>query len=96
MTIKKEEWEDEKEFDITATYNTQVMARTYEDAVAFVEDQLANDKSILQYFNVESNPLRNELKEFVECLIDKRTPFTDVNNAVDVAKNLDLLFKSLT
>ena len=53
MSIKKEEWEDEKEFDITATYNTQVMAKTHEDAVAFVEDQLANDKSILQYFNVE-------------------------------------------
>jgi len=50
---KHEYLEEEKEFDITATYNTQVMAKTHEDAVAFVEDQLANDKSILQYFNVE-------------------------------------------
>ena len=59
------------------------------------EDRFNYDPTI-EYFKVESNPLRNELKEFVECLIDKRTPLTDVNNAVDVAKNLDLLFKSLT
>ena len=59
------------------------------------EDRFNYDPTI-DYFKVESNPLSNELKEFVECLIDKRTPLTDVNNAVDVAKNLDLLFKSLT
>ena len=55
-----------------------------------------NYEPTIEKFNIESNPLRNELKEFVECVIEKRTPLTDVNNAIDVAKNLDLLSKSFT
>jgi UDP-2-acetamido-3-amino-2,3-dideoxy-glucuronate N-acetyltransferase len=45
----------------------------------------------IEMFNVESNPLRNELMEFVSCVRRKRQPLSDVNNAIDVAKNLDLL-----
>jgi predicted dehydrogenase len=46
-------------------------------------------------FFVATNPLRNELIEFVESVKEKKQPLTDVNHAIDVAKNLDLLsFKS--
>ena len=41
--------------------------------------------------------LNNELNEFVECVRDQRPPLTDINNAIEIAKNLDLLssgFKS--
>tara|TARA_X000000950_G_C13802812_1_gene614262 strand:+ start:142 stop:1029 length:888 start_codon:yes stop_codon:yes gene_type:complete len=51
----------------------------------------------IEEFQIESNPLRNELNEFVECVRDQRPPLTDVNNAIEIAKNLDLLssgFKS--
>ena len=48
----------------------------------------------IETFAVESNPLRNELKEFVDCVITKRAPITDVNNAIQVATNLELLSKS--
>ena len=47
-------------------------------------------------FAVESNPLRNELLEFVECVHENRQPISNVDNAVNVAKNLDLLFKSFS
>jgi predicted dehydrogenase len=46
-------------------------------------------------FFVATNPLRNELLEFVESVKEKKQPLTDVNHAIDIAKNLDLLsFKS--
>ena len=46
-------------------------------------------------FFIATNPLRNELLEFVESVKEKKQPLTDVNHAIDVAKNLDLLsFKS--
>ena len=45
----------------------------------------------IDVFKIESNPLRNELDEFVTCVRDKRQPLTDVDNAIEVAKNLDLL-----
>ena len=45
----------------------------------------------IDIFKIESNPLRNELDEFVTCVRDKRQPLTDVDNAIEVAKNLDLL-----
>ena len=54
-----------------------------------------NYEPTTENFFVSTNPLYNELKEFVECIITKRTPLTDVNNAIAVAKNLDLLSKSL-
>ena len=54
-----------------------------------------NYEPIVEEFRVSSNPLRNELIEFVECVKEKRIPISDVDNAIAVAKNLDLLFKSL-
>ena len=53
-----------------------------------------NYEPTLEIYNIDSNPLRNELIEFVECVTENRKPLTDVENANDVAKNLDLLFKS--
>ena len=49
-----------------------------------------------EIFNVESNPLRNELNEFVQCVTKSKKPLSDVDNAIDVAKNLDLLSKSFS
>ena len=59
------------------------------------EDRM-NYEPTIEHFDIESNPLRNELIEFVECVREKRTPVSDVDNAIDVAKNLDLLSKSLS
>lgn len=47
-------------------------------------------------FNIDSNPLRNELIEFVNCVTEGKNPLSDVDNAIDVAKNLDLLFESFS
>ena len=56
----------------------------------FEKDRM-NYNPKIDVFEVESNPLRNELYEFVRCVRDKRNPLTDVDNAIEVAKNLDLL-----
>lgn len=56
----------------------------------FEKDKM-NYNPKIDVFEVESNPLRNELYEFVRCVRDKRNPLTDVDNAIEVAKNLDLL-----
>ena len=56
----------------------------------FEKDRM-NYNPKIDVFKVESNPLRNELYEFVRCVRDKRNPLTDVDNAIEVAKNLDLL-----
>ena len=42
-------------------------------------------------FYTPTNPLRNELLEFVNSIEQKRKPLTDVDHAIAVAKNLDLL-----
>ena len=55
------------------------------------KDGRMNYEPNVETFYIDSNPLRNELKEFVECVSAKRTPLTDVDNAIEVAKNLDLL-----
>ena len=55
-----------------------------------------NYNPMIEEFNIESNPLRNELIEFVECVTTGKDPISDVDNAIDVAENLDLLFKSLS
>ena len=55
------------------------------------DDGRMNYEPTIEKYNIESNPLRNELIEFVECVSKGRTPVSDVNNAIDVAKNLDLL-----
>ena len=50
----------------------------------------------IEHFKIESNPLRNELIEFVNCITENRKPISDVDNAIDVAKNLDLLSNSIS
>ena len=56
----------------------------------FEKDRM-NYNPKIDVFEIESNPLRNELYEFVRCVRDRRKPLTDVDNAIEVAKNLDLL-----
>jgi predicted dehydrogenase len=71
-------------------------ARTIKLTTDIWQDGRMNYEPTVEMFNVESNPLRNELKEFVECVTTKRKPLTDVDNAIDVAKNLDLLSNSIS
>jgi len=47
-------------------------------------------------FYCNSNPLRDELTEFVESVSNNRTPLTNVDHAIDVARNIDLLSESFT
>jgi predicted dehydrogenase len=56
----------------------------------FAKDRM-NYNPKIDVFEIESNPLRNELSEFVRCVRDKKNPLTDVDNAIEVAQNLDLL-----
>ena len=56
-------------------------------------DRMNYDPNV-EIFNISSNPLRNELNEFVTCVSENKKPLSDVDNAIDVAGNLDLLFKS--
>ena len=58
------------------------------------KDKRMNYEPKIERFNVDSNPLRNELEEFVQCVETKKEPISNINNAVEVAKNLDLLFKT--
>ncbi len=58
------------------------------------KDNWMNYSPSIQILNVESNPLQNELKDFVDCVIEKKQPISNINCALIVAKNLDLL-KSL-
>ena len=48
------------------------------------------------YYNIESNPLRNELEHFVHCVQNKSKPVSDIENAIEVAKSLDLLAESFS
>lgn len=48
------------------------------------------------YYNIESNPLRNELEHFVHCVQNKSRPVSDIENAIEVAKSLDLLAESFS
>jgi hypothetical protein len=49
----------------------------------------------IKILEIESNPLKNELEEFVRCVITKNKPFSNIDFAISIAKNLDLLSKSL-
>ena len=69
-------------------------AKTIELTTNIWQNARMNYQPTIETFAVESNPLRNELTEFVECVITKRAPITDVNNAIEVATNLELLSKS--
>jgi predicted dehydrogenase len=55
------------------------------------KDNWMNYTPSIQILNIESNPLQNELKDFVECVMEKKQPVSDINCALTVAKNLDLL-----
>lgn len=48
------------------------------------------------YYNIESNPLRNELEHYVHCVQNKSKPVSDIENAIQVAKSLDLLAESFS
>jgi|TARA_R110001592_G_scaffold17477_1_gene73583 predicted dehydrogenase len=71
-------------------------ARTIKLTTDIWQNDRMNYEPTIETFTVESNPLRNELKEFVDCVTTKRSSITDVNNAIQVATNLDLLFKSFS
>jgi predicted dehydrogenase len=60
------------------------------------QDDRMNYAPKVEIFSIDSNPLRNELIEFVDCVSTKRKPYTDVDNAIQVAKNLDLLLESFS
>ena len=42
-------------------------------------------------YNIQTNPLRNQLKDFVHCIEDSSQPLSNVDVAIEVASNLDLL-----
>ena len=58
------------------------------------KDERMNYEPKIEKFTVDSNPLRNELQEFVDCIKTKRQPISNVDNAIQVAKSLDLLLKT--
>jgi predicted dehydrogenase len=66
-------------------------AKSVQLTTQIFENDRMNYNPKIDVFKVESNPLRNELYEFVTCVRDKKNPLTDVDNAIEVAKNLDLL-----
>ena len=58
------------------------------------KDKRMNYEPKIERFHVDSNPLRNELEEFVKCVETKKQPISNIDNAIEVAKNLDLLLKT--
>ncbi len=42
-------------------------------------------------FDITCNPLRNQLRDFVSCIEDSSQPSSNVDVAIEVASNLDLL-----
>ena len=69
-------------------------AKTIKLTTDIWQDGRMNYEPKIETFAVDSNPLLNELQEFVECIQTKREPISNVDNAIEVAKNLDLLFKT--
>ena len=59
------------------------------------ENNWMNYEPTTEILNVASNPLQNELRDFVDCIKNKQQPISDINCALNVAKNLDILSKSL-
>jgi predicted dehydrogenase len=59
------------------------------------QDNWMNYNTKNEILEIESNPLKNELEEFVRCVITKNKPFSNIDFAISIAKNLDLLSKSL-
>jgi len=49
-----------------------------------------------EILEIQSNPLKNELEEFVRCIVNKTKPLSDIDVAISIAKNLDLLHKSFS
>ncbi len=58
------------------------------------KDKRMNYEPKVERFTIDSNPLRNELEEFVKCVETKKEPISNIDNAIEVAKNLDLLLKT--
>lgn len=71
-------------------------ARTITTKTNIWNSDRMNYEPKIKVYNINCNPLRNELNEFVECVTHNKQPISDVDNAIDVAKNLDLLSKSLS
>ena len=71
-------------------------ARTIKLTTDIWQNDRMNYEPKTQTFNIDSNPLRNELIDFVECVKQNKKPLSDVDKAIDVASNLDLLFKSFS
>ena len=42
-------------------------------------------------FDITCNPLRNQLRDFVSCIEDSSQPSSNVDVAIEVASNLELL-----
>ena len=59
------------------------------------ENNWMNYDPTTEILKIESNPLQNELGDFINCIKDKQQPISDINCALNVAKNLDILSKSL-
>ena len=53
-----------------------------------------NYEPTTENFFVSTNPLRNELAEFVHCINTNEKPVSDIQNAIEVAKNLESLKKA--
>lgn len=71
-------------------------AKTIKLSTEIWQGDRMNYQPKVEEFNIECNPLRNELAHFVECVQNRSRPITDVDNAIAVAKNLDLLAKSFS
>ena len=71
-------------------------ARTIKLTTDIWQNDRMNYEPKIHNFNIDSNPLRNELIDFVECVKQNKKPLSDVDKAIDVASNLDLLFKSFS
>ena len=66
-------------------------AKTIKLVTDIWKDKRMNYEPKIERFTIDSNPLRNELEEFVECVETKKKPISNIDNAIQVAKNLDLL-----
>ena len=50
-----------------------------------------NYEPTTEVWHINSNPLRNQLEDFVNSVKKKHVPVSNINTALNVAKNLDLL-----
>lgn len=55
------------------------------------KDNWMNYEPITEVYHIPSNPLRNQLENFVESIQNKTQPLSNIKTAIVVAENLDLL-----